>query len=239
MKVSVIMPLYNSIKYVKESINSVLNQTYKDLELIIINDNSSDGVEKILNLYQCNSRVTILNNDENIGVAMSRNIGLDLAKGEIIAFCDSDDVWDINKLQRQITYLKNTSKKVVCSSAEEILEDGSFNGKVRSIPNNISKKTFKYRNYVILSSSIHNRSDIRFRSVFHEDYDYWWNLCANGFVFEGVQEPLLKYRMREGSITSKKINSLHGTFKRIYSFNNSKIVAIYMFGKNIFSRLFY
>ena len=92
MLFSIIMPAYNSQATIKESIASVLNQTYQNFELIIINDNSSDATLSIITNFCHDKRILVINNENNMGVAQSRNRGLEMASGEIIAFLDSDDM---------------------------------------------------------------------------------------------------------------------------------------------------
>lgn len=99
MLFSIIMPAYNSQATIKESIASVLNQTYQNFELIIINDNSSDATLSIITNFCHDKRILVINNENNMGVAQSRNRGLEMASGEIIAFLDSDDIWYPNKLE--------------------------------------------------------------------------------------------------------------------------------------------
>ena len=90
--VSVILPVYNSEKYIAEAVDSVLSQTYEKLELIVINDGSTDCSENIIKNYK-DSRIVYIKNKKNVGVAMARNKGIQIASGSYIAFIDSDDVW--------------------------------------------------------------------------------------------------------------------------------------------------
>ena len=100
--VSIIMPSYNTAKYIGESIRSVQNQTYENWELIIIDDCSTDNSEEILKKYSLeDNRICYLKNEKNSGAAVSRNRGLRKAKGKWIAFLDSDDLWDKEKLEKQ------------------------------------------------------------------------------------------------------------------------------------------
>ena len=102
-KVSVITASYNCAKFIEESIKSVLNQTYDNLELIIIDDCSTDNTEEIVNEYiKKDSRIKFYRLNNNSGAAVARNKGLDEATGRFIAFLDSDDIWDKQKLEKQI-----------------------------------------------------------------------------------------------------------------------------------------
>jgi len=107
MYVSVIMPYYKNRKYVKKSILSVLNQSFKNLELIIIFDDTNDEDLKFLNSYKkIDKRIRIIQNKKNIGAGLSRNSGIEISKGQYISFLDSDDFWHKNKLKTQINIMK-------------------------------------------------------------------------------------------------------------------------------------
>lgn len=106
-KVSIIMPVYNNRLYVETAIRSVLKQTYKNWELIIINDKSTDGVEKILEKYQDNNKIKIIDNEKNVGCYISLNKGIMIATGNYIARLDSDDYIHDNKLSMQVDILDN------------------------------------------------------------------------------------------------------------------------------------
>ena len=117
--VSIIMPSYNTASYIKESIQSVLNQTYTNWELIIVDDCSTDETEEVLATIT-DSRIKYFKNKENSGAAISRNKALREARGQWIAFLDSDDLWLPNKLEKQINFMKNNGYKFSYTNYEEI-----------------------------------------------------------------------------------------------------------------------
>ncbi len=106
-KVSIIMPVYNNRLYVESAIRSILSQTYKNWELIIINDKSTDGVEKILEKYQDNEKIKVINNEKNVGCYISLNKGIKMATGNYIGRLDSDDYIHNEKLSMQVNILDN------------------------------------------------------------------------------------------------------------------------------------
>ena len=120
-KVSIITPVYNSEKYLKDTIESVLNQTYTNFELILINDKSKDSSIDICNSYK-DDRIKIIDLPENVGVCMARNIGIKSASGRYIAFLDSDDVWDSKKLEKQISFMKKINAGISCTEYERVDE---------------------------------------------------------------------------------------------------------------------
>ena len=107
MMISILMPYYNKRLYVKESIISVIDQSFKDFELIIIyDDETKKDLDYIKSLEKMDKRIKLIINQKNLGAGLSRNRGIDYAKGEFIAFIDSDDLWRKDKLQKQITIMK-------------------------------------------------------------------------------------------------------------------------------------
>ena len=107
--VSIIMPSYNTGKYIEDSIKSVLDQTYKNWELIIVDDCSTDDTEKSIKKYLKDKRIKFYKNEKNSGAAISRNKALKIAKGRWIAFLDSDDLWDKHKLELQISFMEKNN----------------------------------------------------------------------------------------------------------------------------------
>ena len=105
IKVSVIIPVYKTSKYLEEWLNSVINQTYKNLEIIIINDYSKDNSLEIINKYK-DKRIKLINLKENSGVAVARNEGIKSSIGDLICFLDSDDYWNLKKIEKQVKFIK-------------------------------------------------------------------------------------------------------------------------------------
>lgn len=115
--VSVVMPSYNSEKYIPEAIHSVIAQTYENWELLIIDDGSTDSTANIVKQFSdIDSRITLYSNSKNMGVALTRNKGMDLAKGSWIALLDSDDVWHKDKLEKQLELAKKAGADIVYCS---------------------------------------------------------------------------------------------------------------------------
>ena len=138
-KVSVITASYNCAKFIEESIKSVLNQSYEDLELIIVDDCSTDNTEEIVNKYiKQDSRIKFYKLDKNSGAAVVRNKGLEVAKGRFIAFLDSDDIWDKEKLKKQINFMKENNYGFSFTSYRLINEDGSSLNKEIIVPSQIT-----------------------------------------------------------------------------------------------------
>lgn len=140
--VSIIMPSYNTGKYIKESIDSVLAQTYSNWELLIVDDCSTDDTDNVVSPFLIDSRIKYLKNEQNSGAAVSRNKALREAKGKWIAFLDSDDLWDSSKLTKQIHFMEKNSYHFSYTKYAEIDVNGQENGIHVSGPKRITKTGF-------------------------------------------------------------------------------------------------
>lgn len=209
--ISVVMPSYNAEKYISEAIQSVLAQTYENLELLVIDDGSTDSTADIVRRFsKIDSRVTLYMNSKNIGVALTRNRGMDLAKGSWIALLDSDDVWHKDKLEKQVALAEKTGADIIYCSY--FLTDE--NGKRISefiVPSVTSYEEMLKCSVIGCSTAMFcSTSAGRYRFTnesFHEDYVFWLNLLRNGFEAVGCEEPLLDYRVVENSRSYNKIKS--------------------------------
>lgn len=212
-KVSVIMPAFNSAKTIQNAANAVLNQTYTNLELIIINDGSSDEtLNLVTTLYQGNQRVVILN-QSNQGVSAARNHGLTQASGEWIAFCDADDEWFSNKLHAQ---------SQLFSSYSWSYTDSYYVGVDYPTPIRRSEQSHLLQGHIhselikenfLTTSSIMIKKDVLIEMggfdenmAALEDWDLWLNI-ARLHPIGYIQEPLLNYLVVDGS-TSRKARQM-------------------------------
>jgi teichuronic acid biosynthesis glycosyltransferase TuaG len=216
--VSIIMPAYNCEKYIRDSINSVLNQTYQYWELIIIDDGSVDQTVNIVkNLTENEDRVHLYENHHNQGVSATRNKGIFLAKGEWIAFLDSDDIWDISKLQKQMNYLSPTTAEFLFTGSSYINEEGvSYKG-VFEVPELVDYKKLRKHNVISCSSVLlkkHFFNNIKMeKDDMHEDYAVWLKILKTGICAYGINEPLLVYRISRNSKSGNKLKTIRMTYK--------------------------
>ncbi len=246
MVISVVMPTYNSGKYIGRAIESVLEQTIiknGDLvELLIVDDSSSDDTCEVVKGFaenipeELSGRVSIrlLSNEVNLGVAKSRNRGVDEAKGEYVAFLDSDDWWQENKLERQLNVLQNNPDRVLCSTARELFSaKGESTGKVMKVTKEISYKQLLYGN-IINCSSVLVRTDVmrRFPMGYdeaHEDYITWLKILKEYGPQCGIDEPLLKYRLSEGGKSRNKLKSAKMQYNSLRYAGFGRIKASFYF----------
>lgn len=216
--VSVIMPAYNCEKYIEEAINSVLFQTYSNLELIVIDDGSKDNTVKIIErLIKKDSRVKFYKNEKNLGVSATRNKGISLANGDWIAFLDSDDIWEKTKVKKQIKYASDINAEFVFTGVSYIDENGKAYKGTFEVPNKVTYKKLMRQNVITCSSVFIKK--IFFNTIkmekdeMHEDYAVWLRVLKTGTCAYGINEPLLIYRISPNSKSGNKIKTIKMTYK--------------------------
>ena len=244
--VSIIMPSYNTAKYIKETIKSVINQTYTNWELLIVDDCSTDNTDEIIREFK-DDRIKYFKNEKNSGAAISRNKALREAKGKWIAFLDSDDLWEKEKLEKQINFMKDNTYYFSYTQYQEIDENSKSLNKLVTGPKRITK-TGMY-NYCWLGclTVMYNAEKIGLIQIENlpknNDYAIWLKAIkkANCYL---LKENLAKYRIRSGSISNHGVMKLikyHYILYRdgekmnpIISFLNTIRNLIFGFAKKIF-----
>lgn len=232
IEVSVVMPAYNCEKYIGQAIESVLQQEVS-LELIIINDCSKDNVDKVVEKYLSDERVKYIHNEKNLGVAKTRNKGVELAQGKYIAFLDSDDWWTKDKLKKQLDLMKNKDV-VICSTARELMTaTGMSTGRIIEVPTVVSFKKLLHGN-LINCSSVLVKSDIMksYEMICddaHEDYITWLCILRDHGDAVMVNEPLLKYRLSEEGKSRNKFKSAKMHYMSLRYMGYGRIKSFFYF----------
>ena len=208
VKVSILMNGYNSEKYLREAIDSIYNQTFKDWEIIFIDNCSTDSTKEIVLSYD--EKIKYFKTDRNIPLGEARNFGLQKCKGEYLAFLDTDDIWLQDKLERQISLLDSNPDLQMCYSGAIWIDE---NGKEinRDLPKAKTGYVFpsQLKRYEVNMQSvvIRNNIPIEFNTKmeFSPDFDLFMQIMSRYRV--GVErEPLIKYRKLSNSLTTKKID---------------------------------
>ena len=204
--VSIIMPSYNTGKIISESIQYVIEQTYSNWELIIVDDCSTDNTDEIVSRFLCDRRIKYLKNKTNSGAAVSRNRALSLAKGKWIAFLDSDDLWCEQKLAKQIAFMQNNNIHFSYTNYEEIDENGKKNRtKVTgpSIVNSVSMTNFCWIGCLTVMYDAEYIGLIQIEDIKkNNDYAMWIKICKKTDCYL-LDEYLALYRRgRVGSIST-------------------------------------
>lgn len=216
--VSIVMPAYNCEKYVVEAINSVLAQTYRNWELLVLDDGSKDKTLQIIEEFsQKDSRIKSLPNGKNLGVSATRNRGIELASGDWIAFLDSDDMWESTKLEKQMKVAKEKSAEFLFTGANYINEDGEPYKGIFEVPEQVSYKKLRNQNVISCSSVLIKKKffeNIKMeKDEMHEDYAVWLRVLKLGVIAYGVNEPLLIYRISRNSKSGNKMKTVKMTYK--------------------------
>ncbi len=214
--VSVIMPAYRCEGTIGQAVDSVLAQDVP-LELVVLNDQSPDGLDAVMARYEGDARVRYVRNSGNLGAAASRNRGVELARGRYVAFLDADDWWAEGKLQRQLTVMERT-EAVLCSTGRELVTpDGQLTGRVIGVRERITYRSLLLHN-CINCSSVLVRADVMREFPMghedsHEDYITWLGILKKYGQAVGIDEPLLKYRLSSGGKSGNKLKSAGMTYR--------------------------
>tara|TARA_Y100000590_G_scaffold469056_1_gene654650 strand:+ start:1372 stop:2103 length:732 start_codon:yes stop_codon:yes gene_type:complete len=232
--VSVIMPYFKKRNYVEKSIRSVINQTYKMFELIIIyDDEDKSDLNFIKEIIGNNEKVKLVINENNIGAGNSRNQGIKLSNGEFIAFIDSDDYWNENKLARQVDYINKNNFDFVFCNYEKIIND-----KKKII---LSKKSLNYNDLlkscdiglstVILKKNVINK--ISFPNLkTKEDYVFWLDLTKKNIIAHNQGDVLVSWNKVKNSLSSSVIQKIKDGFIVYYKYQNFNFFkSLYFLGR--------
>lgn len=222
--VSVIMPAYNSEKYIKKAILSVCRQDYPDWELIVIDDCSTDSTADIIKeLAESDSRIRYLKNSRNRGVAESRNRGVACASGEWVAFLDSDDCWRFDKLSCQINCASRSHARFIFSGSAFMDQADKKLRYSLQVPKRITFHQLLKQNVISCSSVLIKKElleqyPMRRSEDMHEDFAVWLQILRDtGEPACGVNKPLLIYRITPGSKSNNKIKAAGMTY-RVYRY---------------------
>lgn len=208
--VSIITPTYNCGPFIARTIESIQKQTYKNWEMIIVDDCSKDNTKEIVDQYaKDDPRIQYHCLEKNSGAAVARTTAMEIAKGSYMAFCDSDDVWTENKLERQIAWMKENGYSFSCTTYDQIDEEDNSLGKVIKAPKRISYDR------QLLDAPIGNSTviyDVEAMGKFkvpdikkRNDDALWFQLYKVEKYCYGLDEILAHYRIRKGSISSNKV----------------------------------
>ncbi len=203
------MSAYNSAMYIGESISSVLNQTFKDLELIVVNDCSTDNTPEIIKSYSDKDpRVHLINNETNLQPAISRNKALQNAKGKYIAILDSDDIALPNRLETQYNFLEKNPDIALVGSGAEIIDENGKTIKIKRVPADFGEIKFRsiFRNLFIHSAVFYRKDPVLALGGYNdsylhsEDYKLYTDLMDK-YKITNIPEVLVKYRKNPKAIS--------------------------------------
>ena len=215
-KVSVVIPVHNAEKFISDTVESVLGQTYENIEIILCENNSTDSTKEILSKID-NPRVKVLNLTDVSDAAGARNAGVKKAEGRFIAFLDADDLWDKEKIKKQLEFMKEKGAAFSFTGYEFGNEEAKPLGKIVKVPESITykealKNTTIFTSTVMFDMNYLTKEDIKMPNIKSEDTALWWKLLRENTKAYGLNENLVIYRRPSKSLSSNKFEAI----KRIW-----------------------
>lgn len=242
--VSVIVTTFNRCEMLANTIQSILEQTFFDFELIVIDNMSEDGTREYIGSIQ-DERIRYIRNQNYGVIAKNRNYGIREAKGSYIAFCDDDDLWMPNKLDIQVTLLQNNPSQVMCYSQAELFFDNQTLKKLM-IRRSVKKSHFIH---LLQGNFIPNSSVLIKRDVFdqlgflnesseiREDYEMWLRV-ANNFSIVGTDQVLIRYRLHSSNNAGSKVAETMRAIRTLRSLAHPLRIPVYLYFPNLLIQYF-
>lgn len=239
---TVVMPVYNGGAFLSESLESILNQTFRDFEFLIVNDGSTDGSLDVLNKYaKIDSRIKIIDR-VNKGLVYSLNEGISLAKGKYIARMDADDLSEVKRFEKQIELLEKENGDV-CGCHFTIISE--TNKVVNSFIAPITKEAISCcllnsvpyaHGAVMFRKSFFDKNKLGYKNVKAEDHKLWCDFHENGANFVTVNDFLFRYRVHKNSISNSKEDTMRKEVNKSGNYLVKKYKARYLSDIKIFSK---
>ena len=235
--VSIITPVYNAERFLSETIKSVKEQTYKNWELLLVDDCSKDNSAKIIKEFnRTDDRIKYIKLEKNSGASISRNTGIKNAKGRFIAFVDSDDLWEPEKLEIQISYMLEKNLGFTFTSYRYMKENGVKTNKVAKAPfkinyNGLLKNTIIGCSTVVIDREIIGEFEMPLVKR-GQDTATWLQILRNEKYAYGIQKDLVNYRLVGDSLSSNKIKALKrtwNTYRNVEKLNIFKCSYVFCF----------
>lgn len=214
--VSIIVPVYNVKKYIVETVECVRCQTYDNWELLLIDDCSNDGTAQKLDEYlkrTDDGRIKVTHLSENIGAAKARNFGVEQASGRYIAYLDADDLWEPQKVERELAFMKEKDAAFAFTGYEFADEGGNGMGRIVHVPETLNyrqalKNTTIFTTTVMFDTDKIPKALLQMPQVKSEDTALWWKVLRNGYIAHGLDENLVRYRRIGRSLSSNKLKAI-------------------------------
>ena len=223
--VSVIMPAFNSEDYILESIYSVINQTYVNWELLVIDDKSSDGTVNLVEKnFENEVRIKVLSAKVNGGPGIARNIGIASAKGRWLAFLDSDDIWDHKKLEIQIDYQEKNSAALTYTAFRRF-KDRNKPGRLIKVPSSLNYFQSLGNTAIPTSTVIIDRKKVlnfQMTETVCDDFVSWVKIIENHSPALGINKDFMRYRVLPNSVSRRKLRNaliVWKTYREDFGFN--------------------
>lgn len=214
--VSIIVPVYNVEKFIRETLDCVRSQTYPHWELLLVEDGSQDKSIEVIEAYVKETgeqRIRIIRQPSNMGAARARNRGLQEAQGRYIAYLDADDIWMPGKLERELAFMEQKKAAFAYTGYEFADERGVGTGKIVRVPPTLTYKE-ALKNTTIFTTTVMFDTDkiekelLEMPIIKSEDTALWWKILRRGYTAYGLDENLVKYRRAGRSLSSNKLEAV-------------------------------
>lgn len=214
--VSIIVPVYNAEKFIRETMDSVIAQTYSDWELLLVEDCSSDGSADTIEKYiaeKSEFRIRLIRQPSNQGAARARNRGILEASGRYIAYLDADDLWAPEKLEHELSFMEEKGAAFAFTGYEFADENGVGLGKVVCVPETLAYRqalsnTTIFTTTVMFDTCKISKELLEMPVIKSEDTALWWKVLRAGYTAYGLDENLAKYRRAGRTLSSNKLEAI-------------------------------
>lgn len=237
MQVSIIMPYYNAAKYIEDTVSAIINQTYKDWELIIVDDCSpaSETEEVLKSVAKMDARIRIMKTSRNGGAGVARNVGIEAARGKYLAFCDSDDWWYPTKLEEQVRFMQDNDLPFTCTWYEDANEQLESYYTMKQAERQTYKSMISGCNVgtpgvMINIEKLGKKYMPKLRRA--EDWGLWMMYLKDTQYLVTYPKALWKYRHIPGSETSNKWKQMQAVvdmYQQVLGFSKAKAWSIALF----------
>lgn len=216
-QISIVVPVYNAVSYIRQTVDMVLKQTYTDWELILVEDCSKDNSADVLRALESelqDARIRVIYKEKNEGAAKARNTGIDVACGRYLAFLDADDVWKENKLEKELAFMQEKQAAFVFTAYEFGDENAMGTGKIVKVPDTLTYKKALSRTIIFTSTtlfdlSVLGKDMLKMPCVPSEDTATWWRILRAGYCAYGYPEVTTVYRRPPQSLSSNKGTAIY------------------------------
>lgn len=214
--ISIVVPVYNAERFVRETMDSVLAQSYPHWELLLVEDGSSDGTVSVIERYieeREETRIRLIRQPANMGAAMARNRGVREAKGRYITYLDADDLWAPQKLEHQLRFMQERDIAFAFTGYEFADERGVGTGKVVRVPESLTYRQALSNTTIFTTTVMFDRTKfeeelLQMPDIKSEDTALWWKVLRHGYTAYGLDENLASYRRAGKSLSSNKLEAL-------------------------------
>lgn len=214
--ISIIVPVYNVEKYIRETMDCVLTQTYENWELLLVEDGSQDRTVEIITQYMAEKkepRIRLIKQPSNMGAARARNRGLQEAAGRYIAYLDGDDLWEPDKLEKELRFMREKNAAFVFTGYEFADEHGKGTGKVVHVPETLNYRqalgnTTIFTTTVMFDINKLEKEQLEMPVMKSEDTALWFRVLRSGCLAYGLDENLAKYRRAGKTLSSNKLEAI-------------------------------